>query len=567
MGKAILLVRVSTERQDFDIQEEEIYQLALKDGFCDDQIIPITEKESGYNLKEEERRGLKRMKEEIEKGDVSSVYIWEASRLARSVAVGSSILDYLEEHKVQLILKAPSLKLLNDDLTLNSANRVMIILLITFAEEENRIRKLRMERTRVANSKKGKWNGGTNIMYGYKLDDNNYFVINEGEADVVKTIYELYAKTDMGQELIRRELLSRGIEISQDKIRKILTRKCYTGEPYVSKVWDQKNKKYKDGYTITLPQIISEELYEKAMEKKKRVNSSCIRKETYYFARNLLKCPVCGYAYVGFKTAKSYLCIAYKHDNKDIPKCHNNTSININVLDTILWHDAKQEYASWLAIEKDNAINNIREQLKVLYSKLEVCEKKLSTIQSKYAKLKEEYILGDMSVQERDELKMKIDQLKAEQTNTQNNLKSQIKTFANQLAEMEGNYEEDKYAYLVNSNQTYNEINQTSYMMSDMYDIVHRFVTKVEVERLEGYKRCFWKVKVFHLMAINPLTGEMEEEYNNYIGYCRDEKYRYWEIPSKFYGTTEEEFMKGGYFQYEIFPQQILRKLGRNTQQ
>ena len=54
--KAILLVRVSTKTQDFDEQERAIYEMAIKDGYSPDDIIPICEKESGIKLSEEERR-------------------------------------------------------------------------------------------------------------------------------------------------------------------------------------------------------------------------------------------------------------------------------------------------------------------------------------------------------------------------------------------------------------------------------------------------------------------------------------------------------------------------------
>lgn len=42
--KAILLVRVSTEAQDFTEQEREIYQMAINDGYKPEDIIPICEK-------------------------------------------------------------------------------------------------------------------------------------------------------------------------------------------------------------------------------------------------------------------------------------------------------------------------------------------------------------------------------------------------------------------------------------------------------------------------------------------------------------------------------------------
>ena len=53
--KAILLVRVSTKAQDFDEQEREIYNMAIKDGYLPECIIPVCEKESGIKLAEEER--------------------------------------------------------------------------------------------------------------------------------------------------------------------------------------------------------------------------------------------------------------------------------------------------------------------------------------------------------------------------------------------------------------------------------------------------------------------------------------------------------------------------------
>lgn len=44
MKKAILLVRVSTEKQNFDEQEKQIYNLAIADGFKDNEIIPMLRK-------------------------------------------------------------------------------------------------------------------------------------------------------------------------------------------------------------------------------------------------------------------------------------------------------------------------------------------------------------------------------------------------------------------------------------------------------------------------------------------------------------------------------------------
>ena len=114
--KAILLVRVSTKAQDFDEQEREIYNMAIKDGYLPECIIPICEKESGIKLAEEERAGLNKMKELIEEdNDINCVYCWEVSRIARRKKINFSVLDYLTTHKIQLVVKNPSIRLFKDN--------------------------------------------------------------------------------------------------------------------------------------------------------------------------------------------------------------------------------------------------------------------------------------------------------------------------------------------------------------------------------------------------------------------------------------------------------------------
>jgi DNA invertase Pin-like site-specific DNA recombinase len=123
--KAILLVRVSTEAQDFTEQEREIYQMAINDGYKPEDIIAICEKESGIKLAEEDRAGLNRMKELIEAGGVDCVYCWEVSRIARRKKINFSVLEYLTEHKVQLIIKNPSITLFNRDGSINEGAEVV----------------------------------------------------------------------------------------------------------------------------------------------------------------------------------------------------------------------------------------------------------------------------------------------------------------------------------------------------------------------------------------------------------------------------------------------------------
>ena len=58
--KCILLVRVSTGKQELNQQTEKVKEEALKDGYKDNQIIILENVESAVTLDEEERQGLNR---------------------------------------------------------------------------------------------------------------------------------------------------------------------------------------------------------------------------------------------------------------------------------------------------------------------------------------------------------------------------------------------------------------------------------------------------------------------------------------------------------------------------
>lgn len=173
--KAILLVRVSTQTQELDAQEKELYELAYRDGYTDADIIPIAEKESGIKLKEEERLGLNRLKEEVEKGDVKDVYIWEVSRLARTKKVLFSMQDYFVSRKIQVTFKAPNyFQLLDKDGSVNEGADMIFTIYAQMAESEMRTKKARFARARRRNEEAGKYSGG-NVPFGYVKDENGFF--------------------------------------------------------------------------------------------------------------------------------------------------------------------------------------------------------------------------------------------------------------------------------------------------------------------------------------------------------------------------------------------------------
>lgn len=131
-----------------------------------------------------------------------------------------SITEFLSERGIQLVVKEPYIKLLNPDGSINDGAETVLTLFAQISESEMRNKQSRWARTRKHNAEIGKWNGGKNIKYGYTLDDNNFYVVNEEDAKVIRLAYELYTKTPMGQSSLRKELAERGYKLSLDRLQK-----------------------------------------------------------------------------------------------------------------------------------------------------------------------------------------------------------------------------------------------------------------------------------------------------------------------------------------------------------
>ena len=224
------MVRVSTDRQDYQQQLDSLVKMATADGYNkvydgpEDSmpvdgnwdIYPIAEKESGIKLKEEERRGLTRMKELIETGQFDRVYVWELDRIGRRQEVLHSIFAYLKERKIQLTIKEPNLmNLLNPDGTPNESADLMMALFASLAESEMRNKKARFKRAKDASYQQGKYMGGK-ILRGYKVNDSGFWEADEDAtpghegAPFVREVFGMYNSGEYSMTELAKELQERG---------------------------------------------------------------------------------------------------------------------------------------------------------------------------------------------------------------------------------------------------------------------------------------------------------------------------------------------------------------------
>ena len=182
--KTIALVRVSTQHQDLDSQSLTLKEEMYRDGWTDEDIILIEDKESGLKS-EEERNGLNELKRYINQGNIKSVYVYELTRIARKEKILYSIKEFLELNHVELICLKPYFRL-------SDPNSTMFFSIFTgMAAQENYLRTERTLRGKARKKKEGKLTSGK-PLFGYTLLPDKTIIPDKEKSERVKYIYNKF---------------------------------------------------------------------------------------------------------------------------------------------------------------------------------------------------------------------------------------------------------------------------------------------------------------------------------------------------------------------------------------
>ena len=147
--------------------------------------LPDMYDDGGFTGGNMERPALRRLIADIESGKVDCVVVYKVDRLSRSLVDFARMLEVFERKDVAFVSVTQQFN------TTNSMGRLMLNVLLSFAQFE---REIISERTRdkiAAARRKGKWSGGMPLL-GYDVDPHSKLIINDDEAIRVRTIYELY---------------------------------------------------------------------------------------------------------------------------------------------------------------------------------------------------------------------------------------------------------------------------------------------------------------------------------------------------------------------------------------
>ena len=283
--KVCFYARVSTDK------DEQLHSLSAQVSFFNDYIskVPnwhfigsyIDEGISGTSVKKREE--FLRMIEDAKKHKFDLILTKEISRFSRST------LDSIK-YTQELLQNGVGVYFLNDNInTILPDSELRLTMMSSIAQDEVRRLSERVSFGMRRSIDSGVVLGCSNI-YGY-VKDKGKLVIDEKQAEMIKIIYDRYANTTDGLSKVSKYLYSLGYKSKTGKrldttiLTRIIENPKYKGYycGHKTEVLDYRTKKkkklsesdwiiYKD--TENVPQIVSEELWERANKKLKQRQES-----------------------------------------------------------------------------------------------------------------------------------------------------------------------------------------------------------------------------------------------------------------------------------------------------
>ena len=295
-----IYVRVSTE-----IQSTEGYSI---DGqinqireYCDFNNFVVVDvyADRGISGKSMNRPELQRLLKDANEGQIDSVMVYKTNRLARNTSDLLKIVEDLHKQNVEFFS-------LSERMEVNtSSGKLMLQILASFSEFErnNIVENVFMGQTRRA--QEGYYQGNLPLGYGKIPDNKHELMINQHEANIVKYIFESYAKGH-GYRKIANALNHKGYVTKKNKpfsigsVTYILSNPFYIGKIQFAKYkdWNEKRRKgLNDNPVIANGKhspIISQELWDKVQARKKQVSKKPqVHGKGTNILTGLISCPKC----------------------------------------------------------------------------------------------------------------------------------------------------------------------------------------------------------------------------------------------------------------------------------
>lgn len=310
--KCVIYIRVSTEMQvdgfSLDAQRNVVKRYAEREGIIVKNVYEDAGK-SGKSI--EGRPSFTKMLNDIKNGlEIDYILVYKLSRFGRNAADILNSIELIQSYDINLITTEEGID------SSQTSGKILISVLSAVSEIE---RENILEQTmngRKEKARQGGWNGGP-APYGYRIE-NGKLIVNNDEAEIVKSIFHMYINEEYGCSAIATKLNMEGIKKSINKkggsdrwsksmIEIILDNPAYVGKIAFGRKIRKKVRGTKDKYqrVATKDYIISDGKHEAIIDENtwniacdKRSKSKKIQPhnsfEKTHLLSSLIKCPICG---------------------------------------------------------------------------------------------------------------------------------------------------------------------------------------------------------------------------------------------------------------------------------
>lgn len=198
----------------------------------------------GFSAGNTERPALRRLLADVELGKIDIVVVYKIDRLTRSLPDFSRMMELFERYGVSFVSVTQQFN------TTTSVGRLMLNILLSFAQFEREVTGERIRDKVAASKRKGIWMGGTPPL-GYDIQDRR-LVINEKEAQVVQRIFAemltIGSPTQIATRLTNDGITTKswttqegkqrlGARIDKQYLFKVLRNRLYLGEISHKGIW------------------------------------------------------------------------------------------------------------------------------------------------------------------------------------------------------------------------------------------------------------------------------------------------------------------------------------------
>jgi site-specific DNA recombinase len=263
--------------------------------------------DGGYTGGNMDRPALHRLLADIAAGKIDMVVTYKVDRISRSLLDFAQMMQTFAHHQVAFVSVTQQFN------TATSMGRLILNVLLSFAQFE---REIIAERTRdkiAATRRKGKWTGGHPLL-GYDVDPRGFrLVVNEAEAERVRAIFALYLEYQsllpVVQELEKRGWVNKrwrtrkghergGQPFTRTSLYRLLTNVAYVGQV-----------RYKDEvHPGEHPAIVDPVVWQRVqalLACNGRAGKAPVRNQVGALLKGLLRCVPCGCAMTPTHSAKN----------------------------------------------------------------------------------------------------------------------------------------------------------------------------------------------------------------------------------------------------------------------